>query len=223
MHSENDRHTPGFLVTLDGPSGAGKTTCSRLLCDLLTGRGLPAVCTAQPSDSPIGSLARSSTHRFHGLALTCLVAADRYHHISTVIEPHLRAGHIVVCDRFVPTAHVLDRIDGADEEFISGLYRHARQADLTIFLMDEPVRCLARARQRGQYSRFHHDHLAAAQREHELFLQVAQRMDTQGAVTVIHHVEQADAPAVAAVLAGHITAALATRARRLLPPPEVTA
>ncbi|MFD8559660.1 dTMP kinase [Streptosporangium canum] len=208
---------PGFLVSIDGPSGVGKTTCSKRLYDLLSQHGLPAIRTTQPSDSPIGVLARSGTHQFHGLALTCLVAADRYHHIASVIEPRLQAGHVVLCDRYVPSAFVLDRLDGASEEFITGLYRHARPADLAIFLLGEPEACLRRARARGGYSRFHHDHLAAAHHECALFAEVAERSRAAGTPTLIHHIGDDEADTVAAVLARHITAAITARAHPLLP------
>ncbi|MFC7723312.1 dTMP kinase [Nonomuraea recticatena] len=202
---------PGFLITLDGPSGVGKTTCSRLLCAILTASGLPAVRTTQPSDSPIGSLARSGTHDFHGLALTCLVAADRYHHIATVIEPELQAGRVVVCDRYVPSAFVLDRLDGADLEFISHLYRHALRADLAVFLLGDPEVCLRRAQERGTYSRFHHGELAAAETERVLFAETAEQFRATGTPTLIHEIGHADAGEVAAALAEQITTAIAAR------------
>ncbi len=206
---------PGFLITLDGPSGVGKTTCSRLLADILTALGLPVLHTTQPSDSPIGALARSGTHDFHNLALTCLVAADRYHHIATVIEPELRAGRVVVCDRYVPSAFVLDRLDGADVAFITNLYRHARRADLAVFLLGDPQVCLRRAQQRGTYSRFHRSDLAAAETERALFAETAEQFRATGTPTLIHQIGHADAGAVAAAVAEPITTAIAARSNPL--------
>ncbi|MET8334341.1 dTMP kinase [Streptosporangium canum] len=203
----------GFLVTLDGPSGAGKTTCSQRLADILTRAGFPAVRAAQPSTSPLGVLARSSTHAFHGLPLTCLVAADRYHHIATVIEPALQAGRIVVCDRYVPSAFVLDRLDGVPGEFITSLYQYARPADLAVFLFADPQVCLQRARARGVYSRFHHDDLAAAEQESALFAEAAAQTRAGGTPTLIHHIADDDADTVAAVLAQQITALLPSAPR----------
>ncbi|MGH3871828.1 MAG: dTMP kinase [Pseudonocardiaceae bacterium] len=103
----------GLLVTLDGPSGVGKTTVSGLVGDRLAAAGVPVVLTATPSSSSLGELARHGTHQFFGVALTCLVAADRYHHDQTTVREALQRGAVVVCDRYVPSSLVLDRVDGA--------------------------------------------------------------------------------------------------------------
>lgn len=207
----NESGRNGFLMTLHGPSGVGKTTCSQHLRNILLQVGFPATCTTQPSASPIGALARSGTHTFHGLALSCLVAADRYHHIATVIEPELKAGRVVVCDRYVPSAFVLDRLDGVPREFIADLYRYARPADLAVFLFADPEVCLRRAQTRGVYSRFHHDRLAAAERESTLFTEAAEQTRASGTPTLIHHVADTDSDTVAATLAQQITALIPSR------------
>jgi hypothetical protein len=77
----------GLFVTIDGPSGVGKTTVCALIKHKLESHDLQVVLTATPSSSKIGQLARHGTYDFHGTALTCLVAADRYHHERTTVRP----------------------------------------------------------------------------------------------------------------------------------------
>lgn len=146
---------PGFFTVIDGPSGVGKTTTARHLAERLTLRGRRAVVTCEPSSGPLGQLARTSSNDLRGLALACLVAADRYHHLETDIRPALAAGYVVVCDRYVPTSLVLQRLDGVPSTFLWNLNAHADRPDLTILLTGDPNRCRARAVQRGTYSRFH--------------------------------------------------------------------
>ncbi|MGH3854673.1 MAG: dTMP kinase [Pseudonocardiaceae bacterium] len=53
----------GILVTLDGPSGVGKTTVSGLVQERLAADGVPVVLTTTPSSSSIGELARHGTNQ----------------------------------------------------------------------------------------------------------------------------------------------------------------
>jgi dTMP kinase len=155
----------GFLVTIDGPAGVGKTTVAALTGARLAGQGVPTIVTRQPSDSALGKLARASTHDLQGLPLSFLMAADRYYHQDHVIAPALEAGQVVVCDRYVTTALVLDQLDGADPDFIWGIYRYLRWPDLALILTGDPAVCRARAAGRGLYSRFHEGGADAAATE----------------------------------------------------------
>jgi hypothetical protein len=65
-----DAEGPGFFAAIDGPSGTGKTTVTELAARQLAACGLPVLATRQPSDSPLGRLARSATHDLRGLPLT---------------------------------------------------------------------------------------------------------------------------------------------------------
>lgn len=161
--------TPGLLVVIDGPVGVGKTTVSALAVAQLTRQGFSALLTGQPSDSPMGRLARASTYDLHGLPLSLLMAADRYHHQEHVIMPALGAGQVVVCDRYVITAMVLDQIDGADPEFIWSVYRYLRWPDLAVILIGDPAVCRARAAGRGVHSRFHEGGTDAGEAEAALY------------------------------------------------------
>lgn len=164
-----DAEGPGFLTAIDGPSGVGKTTVTGLTSGQLAACGLPVLATRQPSDSPLGLLARSITHDLRGLPLTYLMAADRHHHYEHVIRPAVNAGAVVVCDRYVATALVLDQIDGADPDFVWSLYRSLGWPDLAVMLAGDPAVSHARAQRRGVYSRFHEGGLAAAEAEASLY------------------------------------------------------
>jgi dTMP kinase len=159
----------GFLATIDGPAGVGKTTVAARTGAQLAEQGFPAVVTRQPSDSAMGRLARSSTYDLRGLPLSFLMAADRHHHQDHVITPALEASQVVVCDRYMPTALVLDQLDGADPEFIWGIYRYLRWPDLAVILTGDPAVCRARAAARGIYSRFQEGGPCAAQTEAALY------------------------------------------------------
>jgi dTMP kinase len=157
MHSASTVTRPaGFLAVIDGPAGAGKTTLTALAAAALAADGHSVLATRQPSDALLGKLARSSTQELQGLSLTFLMAADRYHQDERVISPALAAGGVVVCDRYVPTALVLDQLDGADPEFVWGIYRYLRWPDLAVIPSGDSDLCRARVRARGAYSRFHH-------------------------------------------------------------------
>lgn len=169
FHHTPDAERPGFFAAIDGPSGVGKTTVTELAARQLAACGLPVLATRQPSDSPLGRLARSATHDLRGLPLTYLMAADRHHHYEHVIRPAVAAGSVVVCDRYVATALVLDQVDGADPVFVWGIYRSLGWPDLAVMLAGDPPVSHARARRRGVYSRFHEGGLAAAEAEASLY------------------------------------------------------
>jgi dTMP kinase len=201
---------PGFLLTIDGPAGAGKTTVAALTAARLGRQGVPAIVTRQPSGSAMGKLARSSTYDLHGLPLSFLMAADRYHHQDHVIAPALGAGQVVVCDRYVTTALVLDQLDGADPEFIWGIYRYLRWPDVAVILTGDPAVCRARAVQRGIYSRFQEGGTEAGEAEAALYARCAGLVAGYGypvAVLAIGDRSAAQvADVVAALIEGCVTA-----------------
>lgn len=194
----------GILVSFDGPSGVGKTTVSALVAKLLA--PAPVMLTAEPSDSPIGHLARHSTFAFHGLALSLLVAADRYHHSDTVLQPAVVSGAIVLCDRYMPSALVLDVLDGADAAYIDTVYRHLPKPDLAVFLHGDPEQNRVRAAARGGESRFHHTDAVAARNEADMFERVGGRLGTSGYLVANVRVGGRSAAEVAAEIAERVGA-----------------
>ncbi len=52
--------------------------------------------TTEPSRTALGEQIRAGTDTDRGMALACLVAGDRHHHLAAEILPDLRAGKVVV-------------------------------------------------------------------------------------------------------------------------------
>jgi dTMP kinase len=143
----------GLFVTIDGLGGAGKSTTIRHLHHQLTSQGCTVHTTTEPSRDRLGEIARHGTDNYFGHALACLVAADRYHHLATEIRPQLAAGRIVLCDRYVASSYVLQRMDGVPIDFVEALNAAADIPDLAVVLTAPDVTA-RRIHERGAHSRF---------------------------------------------------------------------
>lgn len=134
--------------------GAGKSTIVAHLTQLLVADGERVYATAEPSCGPIGVLTRDLTEEVSGPALACLYGADRYHHLDTEVRPHLAAGDLVLCDRYVPSALVMQRFDGVGPAFLWGLNSAAERPDLAVVLEADPAVIAERLADRGPHNRF---------------------------------------------------------------------
>ncbi|WP_203669472.1 dTMP kinase [Cellulomonas pakistanensis] len=97
----------GLFVSFEGGDGAGKSTQSRLLGDWLSGLGLTVVLTREPGGTDLGRvLRREVLHGGHVDARTeaLLYAADRAHHVASLVRPALAAGSVVVTDRYLDSS-----------------------------------------------------------------------------------------------------------------------
>lgn len=180
----------GQFVTLDGPGGAGKSTLLRHLTTQLHTAGIATHATTEPSAGPAGRLARTSTTIFHSHALACLVAADRYHHLQTEINPALEAGKVVICDRYVPSSYALQVLDGVEEDFVTAINAHTLRPDLAVILTCDPDELQRRLTTRGSHGRFENDP-AISHAEVERYQHIAPMLARDGTRTIVldstHH------------------------------------
>jgi dTMP kinase len=169
----------GPLVSVDEPGGVGKSTVCAAVTGLLTSHGVPVRLTREPSPTPLGELIRAGTGEYHGMALACLVAGDRHHHLASEIRPRRAAGEVVLSDRYLPSSFVLQRIDGLPWETIAALNEGADVPGLAVILTADPAVTTARLERRGGHSRFEAMPDTAAT-ETALYHDAARRLAGQG-------------------------------------------
>lgn len=95
----------GFLITLEGIDGCGKTTQARLLKERLEREAIPHLLTREPGGTAAGEKIRllllQKEHSLTDTAEILLYMAARAELVDTVIRPALEAGQVVVCDRYL--------------------------------------------------------------------------------------------------------------------------
>jgi dTMP kinase len=94
-----------LFITFEGVEGSGKTTQIQRLKKYLTQKGIPCKVTREPGGCPIGEKVRkillNPDHReMVPLSELLLYEAARAQHVKEVIEPFLKKGGVVLCDRF---------------------------------------------------------------------------------------------------------------------------
>ena len=97
--------TKGTFIVFEGGEGIGKSTQAKLLKAWLEQEGETVVLTREPGGSDLGIEIRKillshSTGEISPRAETLLYAADRAHHVFSVIRPALAAGEVVIGDRY---------------------------------------------------------------------------------------------------------------------------
>jgi dTMP kinase len=169
----------GILVSIDGPGGSGKSTVVAITAEMLTGHGVAVHETTEPSRTPLGKLIRAGTDEYAGMALACLVAGDRHHHLAAEVRPALAAGQVVLCDRYVPSSLVLQRMDGIGWDVIRQLNDGADRPGLAVILNAAPDVIAARLNARGWHSRFERQP-GSSRTESRLYHDTAERLAREG-------------------------------------------
>src|SRR5439155_3159621 len=104
--SATELEMPGLFITFEGTEGAGKSTQIKILADRLKALARPVRVVREPGSTPIGEEIRHTLqHSRSNDAMTpetelLLINASRAQLVREVIRPALKAGEIVLCDRF---------------------------------------------------------------------------------------------------------------------------
>jgi dTMP kinase len=131
----------GILVAIEGIDGAGKTTQAQLLADHLKRLGADVVLTKEPTSGRHGQRLRDSarTGRLAPEDELETFIDDRREHVSSLIEPALAAGRVVIVDRYYFSSAAYQGARGLDvSTILSRNEAFAPRPDLLV-LLDLPV------------------------------------------------------------------------------------
>ena len=147
------RLSRGRFITIEGGEGAGKSTNVEAVRNVLEQRGFDVLTTREPGGTPLAEEIRSVLLEPRGeavdpIAETMLIFAARAQHVAKVIEPALRVGRWVVCERFTDSTFAYQAGGrGVDSEAVAQLADLAHPGlwpDLTLYLDAPPGAAMTR-------------------------------------------------------------------------------
>jgi dTMP kinase len=118
---------PGRLFIVEGIDGSGKSTQLTLLSQWLRGEGYPVVFSEWNSSPIVRATTRRGKQRkiLTPLTFSLIHATDFSDRVEREIVPSLKAGGIVLADRYVYTAFARDVARGVGGRWVRSLYRFA--------------------------------------------------------------------------------------------------
>lgn len=135
MSAHQSREYPGKLIAVEGLDGSGKSTQIYLVKKWLDSLNCKVYFTEWNS-SILVKKATSKGKKRHLLTPTTFSLihatdfADRY---ERQILPLLRAGYIVLADRYIYTAWARDAVRGVDRDWVAEMYSFAQKPDLLFY------------------------------------------------------------------------------------------
>ncbi|MDG4795370.1 dTMP kinase [Micromonospora sp. WMMD1082] len=174
----------GLFVVFEGGEGAGKSTQLGELAERLRSQGRDVVVTREPGATGIGARIRSlvldttAGEAPSPRAEALLYAADRAHHVATVVRPALVRGAVVISDRYVDSSLAYQgagRTLPVDEvSWLSSWATGGLKPDLVVLLDIDPRTGLSRVAARSEtVDRLEAESVAFHERVRYAFLDLA--------------------------------------------------
>ena len=107
----------GKFISFEGGEGGGKSTQAARLAGYLRNKGLEVVETREPGGTEQGEelrdlLVQGDPNRWHPYSELLMMTAARVEHVNRLIEPALKEGKWVICDRFFDSTLTYQGIAG---------------------------------------------------------------------------------------------------------------
>jgi dTMP kinase len=136
LNNLTTRHEyPGKLFVVEGIDGSGKTTQLALLAKWLSNAGHPVFVTEWNSSALVKAATKSGKKKnsLTPMTFSLLHATDFADRLLYNIIPPLKAGMIVLADRYAYTAFSRDAARGVDRRWVRELYSFAVRPDLAVY------------------------------------------------------------------------------------------
>lgn len=136
----------GLFITFEGGDGTGKSTQAALLGEWLSEQGREVVFTREPGGTDLGLELREIVLHSRGhiapRSEALLYAADRAHHIATLVRPALERGAVVIQDRYIDSSVAYQGagrvLDPAEVRHLSMWATEQLVPDITVLLDLDP-------------------------------------------------------------------------------------
>ena len=147
MSKLTEKHNlKGTLVCVEGIDGSGKSTQLTLLRDWLKSTGQDVIFTEWNSSELISQTTKLAKKKnlLSARTFSLLHAVDFADRFKQVIAPALKAGFIVLADRYAYTAFARDVARGVDPNWVRKVYNFAIKPDLAIYFDIDPQSSMER-------------------------------------------------------------------------------
>jgi dTMP kinase len=136
----NPEELVGKLIAVEGADGSGRSTQIALLVEWLETRGHATVQVGLKRSTLVSEELDGAQNGniLSRTTLSLFYATDFADQLENVILPALKAGFIVLADRYIYTLMARDVVRGMDEEWLKNLYGIALKPDAVFYLAIEP-------------------------------------------------------------------------------------
>ncbi len=133
----------GLLIVIEGTDGSGKSTQIERLKRWIEDQSYGVMVSEWKTSKFIADAINDAKERnlLNATTFSLLYAADFADRLENIILPALKAGFVVILDRYVYTAYARDVVRGHDINWLKNLYEYAPEPDM-VFYLDVPVEIL---------------------------------------------------------------------------------
>jgi dTMP kinase len=150
---EREELLPGRLIVIEGTDGVGRSTQLNLLLPWLESNGYAVVDTEMTRSELAGAGLKQAKegHTLGPITLNLFYATDFVDRFESQIIPALRAGFIVLTDRYIYSLMARALVRGADPKWIRSIYGLALKPDAIFYLKISIDNLIPRVLQRGGF------------------------------------------------------------------------